>query len=375
MQGTVNNKIVFAITKSNWGGAQRYVHDLATHLKGKYEVVVVSGTPGPLTEKLAEYNIQTKVIPELSRDINIFKEFIVFYKLWKFLRNEKPKILHVNSSKIGGMGALAGRLSGTQRIIFTAHGWAHKEERSVASRRAIFFLHYLTVLLSHKTIAVSDEVKDQMKYPLVYKKIAVVHNGIKKEKLLSKDEARHSLLEGQPVPGPNTLWLGTIAELHNNKGLSYAITSLKNLPEHVSFFIIGDGEKKESLEKLAEKEGVHNRIFFLGYKENAKSFLKAFDIFILPSVKEGFPYAILEAGIAELPVIATNVGGVHEVIQDLKTGLLVQPRRPEEIAQAVEFYLTNTDKKEVLQKALTSLVQKEFSVEKMLEKTLKIYKS
>ena len=156
-------KILYCITKGNWGGAQKYAYDLATTLpKDQYEVVVLLGIDGELTKKLQAKNIRTIVLNNLPREISLIKDFFGFLKLLKIFRQEKPDIIHLNSSKMGFLGAWAGRLAGIKKIIFTGHGWAFNEDRSLWQKKLIYLLHLLTIALAHQTIAVSQETKKQI---------------------------------------------------------------------------------------------------------------------------------------------------------------------------------------------------------------------
>ena len=123
--------LVFIITKSNWGGAQRYVFDLCVAMREKFLVKVILGGDGPLAEKLNGDGIEVITIAELGRDVNIIKDFRSGWKIFRALIKIKPDIVHLNSSKIGGVGSLAARLVFVPRIIFTSHGWALNEDRSL----------------------------------------------------------------------------------------------------------------------------------------------------------------------------------------------------------------------------------------------------
>jgi glycosyltransferase involved in cell wall biosynthesis len=148
-------KILFLITKSNWGGAQRYVYDLVSTLdRTVYEPVVVLGGNGELVEKLHAAGIRTITLQSAQRDISIRKELQFFRELFSIVHREKPDVFHVNSSKAGGIGCFVGRLLGIKRVVFTAHGWAFNEDRPWWQKYIIKYLHWLTVLLSHTTIAV-----------------------------------------------------------------------------------------------------------------------------------------------------------------------------------------------------------------------------
>src|SRR3989344_5456025 len=335
-------KALLAITKGTWGGAQRYVYDLATHLaKEGFPVTVVMGTEGELARRLAEKNVRTIIIGSLGRDVKLLKEFSALKTLFTIVKKERPDILHLNSSKMGAMGGVVGRLLGTPHIVFTAHGWAHVEERPALEKFIIKMIHQATVLFSHTTIAVSDIVKNQIGKTLA-SRIVVIHNGADAGTLKTREEAREFLnAASRGTLNDISLWIGTLGELHKNKGLSYAIEGLSKAKTRACLVIIGDGEEKETLQKIARDVGVSDRVFFLGHISNASLYLKAFDIFMLPSVKEGFPYAILEAGYAEIPIIATAVGGIPEVIDDLENGILVQPKKSVEIAAAIDFFIEN----------------------------------
>ena len=136
-------KVLFLITKSTLGGAQRYVYDLATGLdSAEFETCVAVGGEGPLLETLAEAGIKVHKLTHLQRDISFFNEIQTFFELLRIIRKEKPQVLHINSSKAGFLGGLAGRFCRVPKIIFTAHGWAFNEDRSPFQRRIFKLLHF-----------------------------------------------------------------------------------------------------------------------------------------------------------------------------------------------------------------------------------------
>ena len=125
-------KIIYGITKSNFGGAQRYVFELATEMKQQgHDVAVLCGGKETLVNKLKEVGIKVISLDEMQRDILVDQDFSSFFKILKVLRSEKPDIFHINSSKMGGLGGLAGRFARVKKIIFTSHGWAFNEPRPV----------------------------------------------------------------------------------------------------------------------------------------------------------------------------------------------------------------------------------------------------
>ncbi len=376
-------KILYLITKSNFGGAQRYVFDLATNLpKDQFDVAVAFGEGKTLEDKLQAAGVRTIRINSLQRDINLRKEFLVFWELWRLFRKEKPDVIHLNSSKIGGLGGLAGRLAFVPKIIFTGHGWAFNEERTPLSKGLITFLHWVTIVLSHTTIAVSNKTSEQIKkIPLVSKKFITIYNGIGEEEFLPHAEARrmlmaeHPHLREQALKNPQAIWIGTISELHKSKGLDYMINGLDETREaypDIFFVCIGDGELRAELQKKID-ELCPNNAFLLGFVPDAVKYVQAFDIFTLTSRTEGFPYAVLEAGQAGVPVIASHVGGIPEIITDMESGILVPPRRPGDIAHALTYLLDHPEKRHEYSQHLKQKVLVQFSLDKMVRETAALY--
>ncbi len=370
-------KILFIVTKGNWGGVQRYVYDLTTHLPEKsFDVVVAMGEGVILPLRLTEAGVRNISLPSLGRDVKLVDDLKTFFTLRRLFRAEKPNIVHLNSSKAGAMGALAGRLARVSKIIFTAHGWAWNEDRSKISRLVITFLHWLTVILAHETIVVAETTRRQMlRFPFTRRKMVVINNGISilDTHFLDRETARRELLGEVATGEPNSLWIGTISELHSNKGLQYLIQAIKILNKSLTVVVIGEGEERERLEKYIKLLNLEHQIHLVGRKDNAAKYLKAFDFFTLTSITEAFPYVILEAGAAGLPVVASGVGGIPEIITSMQSGILVKPRQPSEIAKAIEFLLTYPDKANQFGQELKRVVEKNFSTSKMVKETVAIY--
>ncbi len=363
-------KLFICITKSNWGGAQKYVFDLATNLpKDKFDISVLLGGSGELKDRLEKAGIRVIMLKNSQRDINMFKVFMLGFTLIRIFWNERPDIVHLNSSQMGGSGGLAARLTGIKKIIFTGHGWAFNEDRPKWQKTFAKFFHILTIILSHKTIAVSEITKNQIP-KLFRKKITVIYNGIRPIEFLEKEESRKFLL---PNVRGEVSWIGTISELHKNKGLKYAIEAISKIKQNIIFVVIGEGEERKNLENLIEGLDLKNKVFLLGRIPMASGYLKAFDIVTLTSITEALPYFLIEAGFAELPVLASNVGGIPEIIKDGETGILVDSKNPLLIKEKVEFLLENPDKAKDLGEKLRKQVSEKFTIEKMTVDTIKLY--
>jgi glycosyltransferase involved in cell wall biosynthesis len=386
-QETAQNrkKVMFIVTKSNLGGAQRYVFDIATALpKEVFDVVALCGTAqdsesaGPLIDMLRHAGIRTIFIPDMMRDVRTFNDIRALSSIVRTIRAERPDIVHLNSSKAGGLGALAARLSGVQRIVFTSHGLAYDEPRFFLSRFAIFLATWMTFLLSHRVICISkDTAHRATRLPFCARKVRLIYNGLHAPEMLEHDKARAQLLSVFPDIPADVPWIGTISELVPNKGLPYALKAceiLRRSGERFVFLIVGSGELHQSLTALIAERGLTEHVRLIGYVAQASKLLQAFDIFTLTSRKEGLPYVLLEAGFASLPVAATNIPGINDIVEDGKSGALCPSDDPELFAHALSELLEDETLRTRLGSSLKKRVEADFNFEKMLSGTLAVYR-
>jgi glycosyltransferase involved in cell wall biosynthesis len=375
MEVTPARKILFVITKANWGGAQRYVFDVATAAKNKgFTAVVAYGEPGLLVDRLKNAGVRTLPVPSLKRDVSLFGEFRALSGLYRLFKTESPDVVHLNSSKAGFTGALAARLARVPRIIFTAHGWAFTEPRGAFARSVFEWLQYFTVRLSTKTIAVSNYVGDvAKKWRLPQGRLEVIRLGITEPEYLTRDTARAELIKIDPslAPASGALWVGTIAELHRNKGLDIGVEGWKQVQLAAEWVIMGGGEEEKDLKTRAkEVPGIH----FLGFVPDAAKYLKAFDLFLLPSRTEALAYVLLEAGTASLPVLTSGVGGTREAVgPEYPTTGFFKTEHPENLSEALGALTRDRQNLQKIGQDLALYVREHFSLEEMLTKTLAFY--
>lgn len=359
-------KILYLITKSNWGGAQRYVYDLATSFKAKgVDCLVAFGGHGALAENLEKAGVQIKIIKSLTRDVSFFKEFLVCVEIYRLIRTEKPDILHLNSSKASGIGALCGRLLGVKHIVVTVHGAPFREDRRFFTKKLIYFFTWLTCLCAHKVITVSKQ--DEADIGAMFflkKKVQTVYLGLTYEPPLTRTSPKERVVR-----------IVTVGELTRNKGYLYGLQVINLLKERnvpFTYSIIGEGEDKKKIEEFISLKHLEGSVTLLGYQD-ARTVLHEYDVYFLPSTKEGLPYILLEAGKVSLPVVATITGGVPEIIRHEETGLLAQPKDVEGLSKSLERIINDRKYGKKLGQALHSHVVQNFSYSKMLVETAKVY--
>lgn len=412
-------KILYLVTQSELGGAQRYILDLAKNLKHQYEISVAFGEPafwnlnnnerrgeqgekGDIAPELKRAGIKYFVLPHLKRAISPLSDLLAFFEIKKLIKKIRPDIIHLNSSKISILGSLACHLhnltakSYKLKTIYTAHGWVFKEPLPAWKKAFYFWAEKWTAKFKDKIICINKLDYQIAKNELKIKegKLSVIYHGldIKSYNFLSKEEAKRkifSLIPNAELPPADTFLVGTIANLYPTKGLAYLIKALHiliidyRLP--ITALIIGEGPERKRLEKLIRKfhpidynykDGtVKNKIILTGRVPVAAELLPALDVYVSTSLKEGFPYSILEAMAAELPITATSVGGIPDMITDGQNGYLVYPKSTRTLARKIVKLIKDPGLRQKLGRRAKHDAIHRFTFVKMLEETKRVYES
>jgi glycosyltransferase involved in cell wall biosynthesis len=368
-------KILYLITQSEWGGAQKYVFDLARNFRDEFEVVVAFGGKGRLKKLLDKEEIQNITLSNLVREINPWKDFRAFWEICRLIKKEKPDIVHTNSSKAEILGNLSAALARVPKIVHTAHGFVFNEPMRFWKKRFYIFLERWANKFTSAIICVSDydRAKALLHRIAPAKKLITIHNGIDAEKFYSEKK--------EPPIESGKFIITTIANFYPTKGLPYLIEAAGLLSPQfndLEFWILGDGKERPFLEKLIRHHALKN-VKLWGSKDEKGAYLKnseyleKSDLFVLPSVKEGFPYTILEAMAAGLPIVATRVGGVPEAITDGENGFLLPPADSYALARKISDLRESYAERSKMSRNNREKVRKLFSLETMLQKTKEVY--
>lgn len=378
-------KILFIITQSEFGGAQRFLANFTTSLdKKKYEILVAAGPEGDdkngVLSFLEKKGISTKHLKRLKRSVNPLFDLLGLFEIRKLIKKEKPDTIFLCSSKAGFLGSLAAKGMNI-KVIYRIGGWTFNDPRCRLSKGMYKQIEKISAKWKQYIIVNSEyERKQAIKLGIKPKqKIVTVYNGVDLNKLdfLLPEQAREKVLgEIERKEKDKDCLLGTIANLYPSKGLEYLITSANALIKknpRIVFVVIGEGEEREKLEKLIEKYDLKNNFFLIGAIPEAYKYLKAFDIFVLSSVKEGLPWTILEAMAAETPIVATKVAGIPEVLEDKSSGLLVESKNPKQLAKAIKRLLDNKELKKKLANQARKRVEEKLGLQKMVDNIEKLF--
>ena len=354
-------KIVYIINSFALGGAERLLLDICQRLdKEKFQIAVCSATSGgPLAKDFEALNIAVKVFAKKGR-----LGLGLIWRIYKFLKEQKPQIVHTHLFGGDTWGRIAAILARAPIIISTEHN-INLDEPGLKKK-----IKWLLSWPTDKIIAVSQSVKDYAVKADKIKpeKIDVIYNGIDLQKFAFRGY--------QAIEKNNKIKAVVLARLEPQKGHEYLLEALPLLIEKYPDFvlnIIGCGSLEKKLKNQAKDLNLGQKVVFWGRRLDPENILPQMDFFILPSLWEGLGIAILEAQAVGLPVLASKTGGIPEIIEDGKTGLLFEPANPPAIFAAIDKLLSNQELAEKMVKNAYQQVNEKFNLSKMVKAYEKLY--
>jgi glycosyltransferase involved in cell wall biosynthesis len=355
--------ILYIITRAVRGGAQTHLLDLASAMRRDFEVAVATGEEGFLTRACRDRNIRVHILPHLRRPIRPVADVSAFWEICRLIRRLQPDLIHAHTSKAGFLGRLAGHVFGVP-AVYTVHGGLFGPaglsnfgrllgspcERIAASWCA----RLITVCHEGARLAQSWRIK-------LPSKIVTIHNGI-------RDNLDRADLSPDHPPV-----ITMVARFCEPKDQSTLLRAFANIPAGPRLRLVGGGPLLESCKKLAGELGIPDRVDFLGDRDDVPSLLAGSDVFVLATKFEMFPISVLEAMRAGLPVIASRVGGIGEVVEHGETGLLVPTGSASALAQALTRVVENFSLRVNLGRAARKRFTESFLLEAQVERTRSLY--
>ena len=365
-------KILQLITLGEQGGAQKHFLSLVNDLPAdRYDITAACGGAGELLQKITRPEVKKVHIPELIREISPRQDLQAFAKITSLIKKEKFAIVHTHSSKAGVLGRLAAALSGTPIILFTAHGFVFLEPLPLFKKAIYFLAEKISAFWTTGLITVSARDGQVARRLISKNKISVIPNGL--DPWPYTFEIRDEQYIRELGLDPAKKIIGAIANFYPTKGLKYLLEALASLKDpSLQLAIAGQGPLEYGLRNLAEKLNIKDQVFFLGERSDVPKLIRQFDLFVLPSLKEGFPYVVLEAMAAGRPIVSTNVGGIPEMLTD--EAILVPPADSRALAEKIKSVLNDPGS---LEKAAhyPEVIRNKFSEKIMLQKTEELYTS
>ncbi len=358
-------KIIWVVRPAE-GGMVQHLQQLSTGIRD-LEIVIVG--PSNMQEKMEG----RRFIPlELSDGLNFRKDLFCARQLRQILNREEPYIIHAHGLKAALISAMALAPQGHPRFLFTAHN-ALPQFNSPLKRVAYHMAQRWVFQSINTIISVSDTVRSQFINLAPGKKILTIHNGISIEKFgdLSPSEAR--IQSGLRV---DDVIIGTVARLIPSKGLTTlleAISLLVKIVPKTQLVILGDGPERKRLERYAYGLGIGDKVHFLGFRDDVPQLMAGWDIFVLPSLTEGFNLSVLEAMASSLPVVVSDLPSLREAVVHGQGGFAVIPGSAIDMAASVLHLLKSPEKAKMMGRFNRQRVSSFFEKKHMIECTQAIY--
>jgi glycosyltransferase involved in cell wall biosynthesis len=375
-------KVLHIITRLDKGGSAENTLLTVTRIdKSRFHSTLASGpTSDPQGKNLAsikQESIDYILIPELVRSINPLKDIIAFFKLWRIIKKGKFDVVHTHTSKAGMLGRWAAKLAGAKIIVHTPHGHVFYGYFNKALSRVFVYLERLTAIITDKIVILTKRgIEEYLQYKIAQpEKFVAIYSGIDVERLKTHQSDKVKEKQRLGIPADSSV-LGTVTRLDPVKGNKYLFEALpeivKSIPR-MRLIVVGEGKEKEALARYVREQGCSENVLFLGMQEGIASIVNTFDIFILPSLMEGMGKSLLEAQALGIPVVATKVGGIPEVVKDGETGILVPAKDSHAIAGAVIRLLQDEALRRRFSENAKQWVDKRFSIETMVNDISGLY--
>ncbi|MGH9044811.1 MAG: glycosyltransferase [Acidimicrobiales bacterium] len=307
-----------------------------------YEVVFLIGQGDRLADEARSAGFEVNLIECLRPDISLLNDRRALRRLSEYLLGNHFDVVHTHSAKAGGVGRLAARRAGVQRIVHTYHGFPFHDFQSKARRAAYIRIERALGRITDSALAVGPGVAaEAIRRRLVSpEKVRTIGVGVPAGQVPTcADRAEARRLLGIP---PGMIVVGTVGRLDYQKAPEIFIESLHRLRRKDVFGVwIGDGPLREKARRLVVRYRLEDQFLFAGERSDVASVLPGLDVFAMASRYEGLPCAVLEAMSAARPIVATAVNAVPDVVVAGETGLLVPPEDANLLSDAIGYLITN----------------------------------
>jgi glycosyltransferase involved in cell wall biosynthesis len=370
------------------GGPALHVAYLTEGLRKRgYDTTLVAGSLARGEDSMAfvadAHGVEIVRIDELGREISPLRDLMATIRLARLIRKERPQILHTHTAKAGTVGRVAARLAGSRKppiIVHTFHGHVLRGYFGPVRSRLFRLLERWLANGTTALVAVSPQVRDDLVAlgvaPL--ERFVVIRLGIElDERVASEQNGRAESRRYLGISGDRFAvgWIGRMTAVKRTDDVLIAFKKLREDGIDAVLCMVGDGPDRVLLEQRARELGVTRDMVFLGYQEDVGPFYAAFDALVLPSGNEGTPVTVIEALAAELPVVATRVGGVPDVVRDGEDGFLVEAGATDDLAERLGRLARDPELRARMGKKGRERVLPRYAVERLVDDVDELYRS
>ena len=384
-------KIMHVITRLDMGGSAQNTLLTCLGLSDRYDLVLVYGLSREshmagaerrsVEKKLAmagKKGIKCIALPFLIRKIEPLSDFRTFVGLYRLMKKEKPDIVHTHTSKAGLLGRWAACIAGVPFIVHTPHGHVFFGHFNTMAAKLFLLIERLTAIITDRMVALTEgERQDYIKlFVARLDRIVTIHSGVDIGHYMNVPVNMEAKKRSLGL-NPNGLVVGTVGWLLPIKGPMHLLNAMGNIWQSrldVELVYVGKGDLEEAIKQQALKMGASERVKVLGWRDDVYEIMPVFDLLALPSLNEGMGRVLVEAMAAGKPVVASNVGGIPDLVYHGRNGLLVEPADEAGLSVAIEKLLADENMRHAMGKR-GQIVARDFSEEKMIQKIDSLYAS
>ena len=368
-------RIAHVIKVTRISGAERHLLFLLDGLRQRgldARLIILVERNEPMREMVEA--AKARGIPVQSIPIGRDYDLPLLWRLRRALRHIKPDIVHTHLIHADLYGYVSAKLAGAGAVVSSRHlddAFRYRARWRRINRRLWRMIDAgIAISAAMKQFALTIEAAPAPKVSVVLYGMAF--------KWLSDEaiDAARLRLRAELKMAADAQLLGMACRLVEQKGIPYALEAMRRIRSdfpRAHLVIAGDGEQASELRRLASRLGLADRVHWLGWRADAADLMAAFDVFLLPSLREGFGLVLLEAMSRRLPIVASHVGAIPEIVIDGETGILVEPRNVDELAKAMTRLLNDRALRKYMGLLGAARLEEHFSVERMVDGTVAVY--
>lgn len=372
MESIKKYKIVHIISNLSLGGAQILLFDIMCKLKGykDLELTLITIDSGEYIEKYNNAGI--KVIDIGEKGLVNLK---IYFKLKKILKSIKPDIVHTHLNKADFYGRIAAKRLNVPLIISTCHNYSTTHTGADINTKSFFDIidNFVIDYSKSSLIAISELVKKYLinRNPSYEKITEVIYNGINLEKSKYKlSEGEILKLRSENNIDSDDFVISVIGRLDKQKGHLLFLESVKDIlhqNKKIKILLIGDGSLRDQIERFIKENNLSNQVIMKGFQPDSEPYIEISDLICVPSLWEGFGLVIIEGMIKKKIVLASDVGGIPEIIKDGKTGFLFEPNNKDKFLDKLNYIYNNYGNLNFIRMNAVQLVKLKFDIKKNSE--------
>ena len=386
-------RVIHIITRLDKGGsAETTLHIVSSLNMEKYDVFLAHGLSRESNMSIMEKEVvesdlllaeakgvRVFALPSLVRRLSFKNDLLAFINIYRLIKRIRPHIVHTHTSKAGLLGRLASFLARVPIIIHTPHGHVFHSYYGPVMTKVFVFAEKILSFMTDKITALTNRERDEHLEEGIasIEKYVVIHSGVMLDRLMNMS-VDAGAVRGEFGIAQDSNVVGVVGRLVPIKGHKYLVSAAKRIIKefrNTVFVFVGDGYLSSRLERQAESVGVRKNIIFTGWRKDAVEILDLFDILVLPSLNEGMGKVLVEGMALGKPIIASNVGGIIDLVRNGENGILVPPGDSDALGEAILQLLKDKNLSEKLGKNGKAMVYPEFDASVMVKQIDDLYES